>query len=94
MVSVRFQRTYYETLNELLEGKSELSPEINKKIKWFRRNPNDTRLDNHPLTKRLEGKFAFSIDDDIRIVYEWIGMSTVRFLAIGRHTKVYSKKQN
>ncbi len=56
------------------------------------KNPNDTRLDNHQLTKRMEGKWAFSITDDIRIVYEWLGKNTARFLAIGGHSKIYSQK--
>jgi len=41
----------------------------------------------------MKGKFAFSITDDIRIVYEWLGKSTVRFLAIGEHEKVYTSKK-
>jgi len=39
----------------------------------------------------MKGKWAFSVTDDIRIVYEWLGKTTVRFLAIGRHSKVYKK---
>jgi mRNA-degrading endonuclease YafQ of YafQ-DinJ toxin-antitoxin module len=58
------------------------------------RNPDDTRLDRHPLTKKMGGKWAFSITDDIRIVYEWLGKNTVRFLAIGKHRKVYFRKSS
>lgn len=89
MVRVRFQGTYYETLSELLGEQPDLSREIDRRIKWFLKNPDDTRLDNHSLTGRMTGKYAFSVDDDIRIIYERIGQGTVRFLAIGRHAKVY-----
>ena len=64
---------------------------VNKRIKIFKRNPNDSRLDNHKLIKKMRGKNAFSITSDIRIVYEWLGKNTVRFLAIGTHNKVYKK---
>ena len=37
-------------------------------------------------------KWAFSITDDIRIVYEWLNKNTVRFLAIGGHNRVYKRK--
>lgn len=40
---------------------------------------------------RLQDKYAFSITPDIRIVYEFIGPNTVRFLAIGTHQEVYQK---
>ena len=93
MVRIKFTGKYQKNLKELLLD-NPIKEVIAERLKIFVDNPDDTRLDNHPLTKSLKGKFAFSIDDDIRIVYEWVGKNTVRFLAIGRHTKVYSKKQN
>ena len=41
----------------------------------------------------MKGKFAFSITNDIRIIYEWLGKNTVRFLAIGGHKKVYTQSR-
>ena len=60
-------------------------------IKRFRRNPKDTRLKVHALKKRMRGKWAFSVTHDMRIVFEWLGKSTVRFLAIGKHGDVYRR---
>lgn len=68
----------------------ELIEQIQKRVKLFEKNHDDTRLDNHSLGKKLTGKYAFSVTDDIRIVYEWIGKTTVRYLAIGPHKKVYT----
>ncbi len=62
-----------------------------RKTNWFRKNPNDSRLRNHRLTKRMNGRHAFSITDDIRIVYKWVGKKSVRFLSIGTHKEVYGK---
>jgi mRNA-degrading endonuclease YafQ of YafQ-DinJ toxin-antitoxin module len=39
----------------------------------------------------MKGKWAFSITDDIRIIYEWKDKNVVRFLAIGTHPEVYRK---
>ena len=77
---------------ELCKEDPSLESEIKKRIRWFKKNPHDTRLDNHPLAKKMVGKWAFSITDDIRIVYEWTNQTTVRFLAIGPHNKVYPRK--
>jgi mRNA-degrading endonuclease YafQ of YafQ-DinJ toxin-antitoxin module len=76
----------------VLENNSELEEEIIKRINWFRRRPDDERLENHALRKRMKGKWAFSITDDIRIVYEWKTKNVARFLAIGGHEKVYGRK--
>ena len=89
MVKVILHNEYFLDLQQILLKLPEISQEVETKIKWFKRNPDDTRLLNHALRKRLKGKWAFSITDDIRIIYEWIGKNTVRFLAIGAHKKVY-----
>ncbi len=79
-------------LNDLIAKNPLIKPQVNRQVKLFQLNPNDTRLDNHSLTKRMDGKWAFSITDDIRIVYEWIGKRTVRFLASGSHKEVYGRE--
>lgn len=82
---------FNQLLDEIFFENPDLISEVEKRIYWFQKNPSDTRLDNHPLTKRMEEKWAFSIADDIRIVYEWLSKTTVRFLAIGGHRKVYKR---
>ena len=64
---------------------------VKRKMILFRRNPQDTHLRNHPLTKRMKGKWAFSIDKDVRIVYQGIGPRTVKFFSLGTHEEVYRK---
>ena len=88
---IRYTRKgeFEQQYQDLIIDYPELADVVEKKVKWFLHNPEDTRLDNHSLTKTMEGKWSFSITDDIRIVYEWVGKSTVRFLAIGGHGKVY-----
>ena len=94
MIRIDFNGRFRLMYEELVGKEIDFKQVIFHRIELFRKNPQDTRLDNHPLTKSLKGKYAFSIDDDIRIVYEWIGKSTVRFLGIGKHSKVYSNKLN
>lgn len=91
MISVEFDRNYYVYLKELLHEQPELESEIERSIYWFRKNPDDTRLVNHPLEKKMLGRWAFSVTDDVRIVYLWIGKHSARLLAVGRHAKVYGR---
>ena len=92
MLKAQRHLEYIRDLTELLKSDSELGDEINKRVEWFKKNPDDTRLDNHHLEKRMKGRWAFSITGDVRIVYKWLGKKEVRFLAIGGHKKVYGKK--
>ncbi len=73
----------------MLLEQPDLMDEIDSRVQWFRKNAEDTRLKNHDLHKKMLGKFAFSITNDVRIVYKWLGKNEVRFLAIGGHPKVY-----
>lgn len=92
MLKIRLGPGYEQIYRDLVQDNQEFKDHVAELVGLFRKNPDDTRLDNHALTKPMEGKWAFSITDDIRIVYEWLGKTTVRFLAIGRHKKVYQKK--
>ena len=92
MIKIQKRGDFTLMLDELLAEDEYLEEIINERIKWFQSNPHDTRLDKHPLHRKLEGKWAFSITDDIRIIYEWLGKTTVRFLGIGGHGKVYKRK--
>jgi mRNA-degrading endonuclease YafQ of YafQ-DinJ toxin-antitoxin module len=88
-IEILYDGAYYSMLEEVLTGTPAIEEEIIVRTAWFSSNPDDTRIDNHPLHKSLEGQWAFSITDDVRIVYEWVGKTTVRFLAIGGHGIVY-----
>jgi len=65
-----------------------------QKVLMFAQKPYDSRLKNHSLQRRMKGKWAFSVDDDVRIIYQWSDKKTARFLAIGGHEIVYGRKNN
>ena len=89
MIKLRAKGEFDRMYRELVKNNPELRSLVAYQINLFLRNPDDTRLDNHALTGRMQGQWAFSIDSDVRIVYELMGKNTVRFLAIGVHSKVY-----
>lgn len=91
MIRIRETGKYDRMYQELIDENHAIREQTIHTVLLFRKNPNDTRLGNHPLHKRMEDKWAFSITDDIRVIYKWIGKNTVRFLAIGVHGRVYRK---
>ena len=92
MVKVKLSGKFDANYKELISSDSELESVIWDRIVIFHNKSSDTRLHNHKLKGKLKGKWAFSITDDIRIVYEWKTKNVVRFLAIGRHEKVYRRE--
>ena len=43
----------------------------------------------HKLSGKLEGQWAFSVDEDCRVVFEFIGKEKVLLVDIGSHDEVY-----
>ena len=84
---------YEQMLEEVAREHKEILVIVEQIINRFLNNPNDTRLGIHALKKRMKGKWAIEVTDNIRIVFEWTGKTTARFLAIGTHKRVYSKKK-
>lgn len=63
-----------------------LRPVVEERILWFQKNPFDSRLHTHKLTGGLRGFCAFSINMNIRIVFEFDGKQKVVFHTIGDHS--------
>ena len=55
----------------------------------FLSNPFSPRLRTHKLSGKLHGLWAFSIDDDYRVVFEFIDEDRVLLIDIGTHDEVY-----
>jgi len=89
MVKIRLSGNFDISYKELIRLEPEQKAIVWERVKIFQKHPLDTRLRNHKLKGKLSGKWAFSVTDDIRIVYEWKTKNVARFLAIGRHGKVY-----
>ena len=56
-----------------------------KKEKTFRKNPFDRRLKTHKLHGELNEFWAFSINFQYRIIFDFADENTVRFYSVGRH---------
>lgn len=91
MIHIRVTGRFELMRRELVRRDSSLRESIYVAISRFAHNPHDTRLHNHALRRRLLAKWAFSVNDDIRIIYVWMDSHTIRLLAIGGHSLVYGK---
>lgn len=90
MVKIQFTAKFWETYKEILQEGCITKEQVKRSTDLFRINPDDTRIFNHALKKQLAGQYAFSVNNDIRIVYRWLGKNLAQFLKIGGHPRVYS----
>lgn len=82
MVNIVFSEkfvTQFESLSQKIQGVA------HKKIEMFRANPKHPSLKTHKLNGALKGYFSFSVDYEVRIVFEFREKGTVHFLKIGSH---------
>jgi addiction module RelE/StbE family toxin len=63
---------------------------IIKKIKKFLKNPFDSSLKTHKLSGSLSSYWSFSIDYNLRIIFEFINDKSVGLIDIGTH-EIYKK---
>lgn len=57
-------------------------------LRRFATDPRDPLLRTHKLKGELEGYWAFSVDEDLRVVFRWEGEEAF-LVNIGSHDQVY-----
>ena len=57
-------------------------------LRRFSRNPRDPLLNTHRLKGDLNDYWAFSVDQDLRVVFRWQGDESF-LVSIGSHDEVY-----
>ena len=86
MISIQYAPTFvrmYKGCSRLLQE------EIKEKIALFRDKKNHKVLKVHKLNGELRDSYAFSVNYQIRIIFEYENRSTVNLLVIGNHDSAY-----
>ncbi len=63
----------------------ELKAEAVKKIELFKNRENHNMLDVHKLHGKMKGRYSFSVNYRLRIVFEYENKDTVALLTVGDH---------
>lgn len=86
-MQIYFKKTFIKQYKRL---QSSQQKKVDQALEFFEKNPLDTKLKNHGLVGKLQGKRAISAGFDLRIVFEIQGeYITVTMLAVGTHNQVY-----
>jgi addiction module RelE/StbE family toxin len=80
-----FKRSY----KKRVRNNSRLKKKFWEKMEIFLENPFFPQLRTHKLSGKLAGQWAFSVDNDCRIVFEFVGEDRVLLIDVGSHDEVY-----
>ena len=90
MISISYTKTFLKKFSKLDPF---LQEEVYDKIELFKNQKNHKKLKVHKLKKPFIGKYSFSVNYKIRIIfmYDENNEKQVYFLSIGNHHQVYKK---
>jgi addiction module RelE/StbE family toxin len=72
-----------------VRNNSRLKKKFWEKMEIFLENPFFPQLRTHKLSGKLAGQWAFSVDNDCRIVFEFVGEDRALLIDVGSHDEVY-----
>lgn len=89
MISLVWDEGFKRSYRKKVKRNEELKRRFWAKIELFTSNPFSPQLRTHKLSGKLKDQWAFSVDDDCRIVFEFINENNVLLIDIGSHDEVY-----
>ncbi len=90
MIDIIWYSGFRSSYRKRVRQNERLRSEFREAVVAFAENPFNPVLQTHRLTGRLAGLWAFSVDDDCRVVFAFINEGTAALLMdIGTHSEVY-----
>ncbi len=89
MTEVAFSSSFKRAFKKRIVGRQPLEENFWKRVEIFRDNPLDARLRTHRLSGDLQEYWSFSIEYDVRVVFQFATKNRAVFQDIGTHDEVY-----
>jgi mRNA-degrading endonuclease YafQ of YafQ-DinJ toxin-antitoxin module len=89
MTEVAFSSSFKRAFKKRIAGRQPLEGKFWKRLEMFRENPLDARLRAHKLSGGLQEYWSFSIEYDVRVVFQFAAKNSAVFQDIGTHDEVY-----
>lgn len=89
MIKIGYSSSFNKSFKKLVKNSPEIEAKFWDKIDIFYENPFDIRLKTHKLTGKLKNLWSFSVDFDIRVIFNFESDNLISFLDIGTHKDVY-----
>ncbi|MBU4286941.1 MAG: type II toxin-antitoxin system mRNA interferase toxin, RelE/StbE family [Desulfobacterales bacterium] len=89
MIRAAWDEGFKRSYRKRVRNNSKLKKKFWEKMEIFLENPFFPPLRTHKLSGKLAGQWAFSVDDDCRIVFEFVTEDQVLLIDVGSHDEVY-----
>jgi len=85
---IELHRSFVKNFAKRIVRNKKLSAQYEKRVDMFIGGKRDAPLYDHPLAADLQGRRAFSITADVRVIYIELE-DKILFIDIGSHNQVY-----
>lgn len=89
MTEIVFSSAFKRALKKRVEGRKALEEKFWRRVEIFTGNPYDPRLRTHKLSGELKEYWSFTIEYDVRVIFQFVPKNRVIFEDIGTHDEVY-----
>ena len=89
MIKINWDTGFKKIYRKKIKNNKELKKKFWNNVELFAKSPFSPRLRTHKLTGKLDGLWAFSVDFDCRVVFQFLDENEVLFIDIGGHDEVY-----
>ena len=89
MINLIWDNNFKKSYKKKISSSEILKNHFWNSIEIFVTNPFDKSLKIHKLSGRLKGLWAFSIDYNYRVIFDFIDNKNVLLIDIGTHEQVY-----
>ncbi|MDA1274256.1 MAG: type II toxin-antitoxin system YafQ family toxin [Verrucomicrobia bacterium] len=89
MTEIAFSSSFKRAFKNRIAGRKPREKRFWRQVEIFRDNPHDPRLRTHKLSGDLREYWSFSIESDVRVVFQFAPENRAVFQDIGSHDEVY-----
>jgi len=89
VISAVWDEAFKRSYRKRIKKNEEQRRRFWRRMELFLTSPFSPELRTHKLSGKLEGQWAFSVDEDCRVIFEFIGEEKVLLIDIGSHDEVY-----
>ncbi len=89
MIKVIWDEGFKRSYKKRIKDNPRLKRKFWRKMETFLEDPFYPQLRTHKLSGKLSRQWAFSVDTDCRIIFEFIDEGQILLIDIGSHDEVY-----
>jgi len=89
MIKLVWGSSFKRAYKKAVKSNPDLEKKLWKSINFFEKDPFHPTLKTHKLSGKLKGQWAFVVEYDCRVVFEFMGKDKAVLVDIGTHDEVY-----